>query len=496
MKSIRILLLVIICLVAGAAAGIVFQDRIPWFPTDALNRLTGNDTGMKEMQGTSGPDQEKKAAGQAEQSGQRRILFYRSPMNPSITSPVPAKDQMGMDYVPVYADEGASNQPAGTVTIDPVVEQNMGVRTGMAMFMELGRQVNTYGRIAWDEDRIASIYPRFRGWLQKVRVTRVGDYIKNGEVLAEIYSPELVSTQQDYILALKGLKSLTPEAVAEMPVLEKNAEALIKSAEKRLRLFGISPQEIARLKKSGKVRDSLAIRSSVSGTVIRTVAVEGRSVTPATELYAVADPYHLWILADVYETDYPWIRRGDPATVKSVAFPGVTITGAVDFIYPYVKKSKRTVQVRIAVDNPDGLLKPDQYVSVEIEAGVRKVLAVPSEAVMRTGTRTLVFVQRDQGKFEPRDVVTGVEDRGFTSIIKGLNEHEMVVTSAQFLIDSESSLREATLKMMEPDRDTSVKPTTDQDASEEMDMGDNGNNRQDANSGSGAGDMAGMDKKK
>ena len=492
MKFMKILLFATVCLAAGAVAGMVFRDRIPWFPGQAISRLTGIDIGMTDTRKTTTAGGED-GAGQAKESEERKILFYRSPMNPAITSPVPAKDQMGMDYVPVYADQGASNQPAGTVSIDPVVEQNMGVRTGMAMFMELGRQVNAYGRIAWDEERIASVYPRFRGWLQEVKVTRTGDYIKKGQVLAEIYSPELVSTQQDYLLAVKALNALTPEAVAEMPVLEKNARAMVESARKRLSLFGVSSQEIAGLEKSGRVRDSLEIRSSVSGTVIRTTAVEGRSVTPATELYAVGDPYHLWILADVYETDYAWINPGDPVKIRSAAFPGVTFTGAVDFVYPYVKKNTRTVQVRVAVDNPEGILKPDQYVSVNIVAGLRRVLAIPSEAVIRTGTRTLVFVQREPGKFEPRDVVTGVEDQGYTAIISGLKQHELVVKSAQFLIDSESSLREATLKMTEP---AQAEEKASSSGDEEMEGMDMGSNTDEAGGSPEVRDMAGMEKEK
>ncbi len=452
MKFFKILMAVVIGLIIGAGAGYLLKDRI--------SALLSSDTDMarvQDMEQKTDTGRADEPGAQGPSGGERKILFYRSPMNPAVTSPVPAKDEMGMDYVPVYEQgAGASDEPSGTVTIDPVVEQNMGVRVGMAGIRKMSRVVRTYGRVDYDQARIVSIHPRFSGWLEKVYVLRQGDFISRGQLLATIYSPELVSTQQDYLLALRGVESMSA-ATDELPGLRENSEALVMSARRRLKLFGVSKADISRLERTGKVKNSLDIKSPYSGTVIRVRAVEGLAVTPATELYAVADLSTVWIMADVYEPDFPWIRQGDAISVTSAAMPGEGFAGTVEFIYPYEKQGKRTIQVRMSAENKKLLLKPGMFVNVVIETASRTALAVPSEAVLRTGTRSLVFVQREPGKFEPRDVTTGIEASGYTEITKGIKAHEQVVLSGQFLIDSESKLREATLKMISGEKESGMK---------------------------------------
>ncbi len=461
MKFIKGFILVAFFMAAGLVAGIAIQARFPGQIATFLHHVTKGaaNKDMTGMNAPSLPDNPDTAVQLQDKDGkkpsaERKILFYRNPMNPSITSPVPAKDSMGMDYVPVYADAAGSEGSPGTVKIDPVVEQNMGVRTGMAMMREMSRIVRSYGRVTYDETRIYSIYPRFSGWLTDISVSTEGTSIRKGEVLAKIYSPELVSTQQDYLIALEGVRSLKPDKAnnEEMANLSENAKKLVYAARRRLELFGISKTEIKRLESRGKLRNSLPVTGDISGTVIGIKAIEGLRVTPGTELYRVADLSEIWILADIYETDFPWIRRGDTVRVRAAALPGKTLKGNVDFIYPYENREKRTVQTRIRVKNPEGLLKPGMFVNVTIDAASRRALAVPSEAVLRTGTRNLVFVARQPGMYEPREVITGVAAHGFTEIRQGLEQGETVVISGQFLIDSESKLREATLKMIEGSR--------------------------------------------
>ncbi len=405
---------------------------------------------------------------------EKKILFYRNPMNPSITSPVPAKDEMGMDYVPVYEGEESSGGPAGTVKIDPVVEQNIGVRTSMARVMKLGRVIHAYGRIAYDEEALYSVYPRFKGWIDKVYVSRTGDVIKKGDLLASIYSPELVSTEKEYLLAIESRKGLEKAAI---DIIRQDADALIVSARKRLELFGISEEEISRLEKTGRVMTNLAIRSEVSGTVVKVNARKGQAVSTTTRLYSIADLSTVWVLADVFESDLPWIKAGDEATVSFPAGAGKAIKGRIEFIYPFVDPRTRTVKVRMACKNPGGTLRPEMFVNVSITAGPRKALAVPSEAIIRSGEREIVFIRTAPGRYEPREVTTGVEARGMVEILQGLDPMEEVVTSAQFLIDSESKLREATLKMMAPkgkksmDMEMDMKPSGKEGANTSMGAG-------------------------
>ncbi len=425
MKNVKLVVTAIFFLLLGTAAGYLVA---------------------KKMVGIQGKARHEAKAGK---TNKRKILYYRNPMNPSITSPVPKKDEMGMDYVPVY-EGGESQGPAGTVTINPVVEQNIGVRTDVARIRRLSHMVRAYGRIAMDEDLIYSVYPRFKGWIENVKVARKGDVVKKGQLLCTVYSPELVSTEQEYLVALKGMKILKHSDIG--PIRE-NASSLVASAKRRLRLFGVGSDEIARLERTLRPLTSLAILSSVSGTVMAVRARQGLFVTLKSMLYQVADLSTVWVLADVYENDVPWIGIGNDAWISIEAASGRKLKGKVDFIYPYENPKKRTVQVRMVFPNKEGVLKPQMFANVVIMASPRTVLAVPSEAVIRTGIRKLVFVEKEKGRFEPREVETGIESDGFIEVRSGLSEGEKVVVSSQFLIDSESSLREATLKMKAPKKE-------------------------------------------
>lgn len=380
--------------------------------------------------GAAGADEE--PSGQASRKEGRKILYYRNPMNPSITSPVPAKDEMGMDYIPVYADEIDASKPAGTVRIDPVMVQKMGVRVAPAGCVVLKKRVMAPGRVEYDQERLWSVHPKFKGWVEEVFVAKAGDQVKGGEALLSIYSPELVATQQEYILSRAA-----------------GGDALRQAALERLELFGVPPSFIADLEKEGRVRRAVTLKSPGKGTVLKVGALPGDYVTPRTELYRICDLSRVWIIAEVYDQDLPWIGEGDQVEVESAAAPGRKVTGRVDFVYPEVDVKTRTVPVRVVMDNRGGVLRPGMFVDVAILSGTgRRVLAVPSEAVVRSGKERRVFVMTGPGIFEPRTVVTGVEAEGMVEIVRGLSHGEQVVVSAQFLIDSESKLKEAASKMM------------------------------------------------
>ncbi|MEZ5541429.1 MAG: efflux RND transporter periplasmic adaptor subunit [Pseudomonadota bacterium] len=412
---------VLLALVLGAAGGY-------WFALHSGDRDSGTADGAKQP---------------------RAVLFYRNPMNPAITSPVPAQDEMGMDYIPVYADSaGAGAEPAGTVTIDPVVEQNIGVRTATVERQSLSRRIRSVGRVDFDEERLSSLHPKTEGWIEELYIDKTGEQIGRDAILLSIYSPQLVTSQQEYLLALDSLHALGESPYDE---IRHGAEQLVASARERLELLDVPEHQIRELEQTRAAKKSLHIHSPFDGVIMNIGAREGQYVTPSTELYKIADLSRIWVIADVYENEVPWIRVGDPADMKLAAIPGKVFSGRVGYIYPYAEVKTRTIKVRVEFDNPDLLLKPDMFADVTIHAQrTVDALVIPVEAVVRSGEREQVFVVRAPGKFEPRAVHTGVSSRGLVQVLEGLEDGEQVVTSSQFLIDSESSLREAAAKMLEP----------------------------------------------
>ena len=376
-------------------------------------------------------------------------LFYRNPMNPEVTSPVPMDDDMGMAYVPVYANNDAqSTDPIGTVIIDPVVMQNMGVRTAMVKKDVLSHIVRAVGRVAYDEERIVRLHPKVEGWIETLRVDKTGEKVKRNQDLLSIYSPQLVVSQQEYILALNNLKSLEESPIAD---IRRGAEELVSSSRERLKLLDVPEHQMHDLTHDHNIHKSLHIHSPASGIVVNIGAREGQYVTPATEIYMIADLSTVWVYADIYENELPWVKQGDLVEMHLTGVPGRIFRGHLAFIYPYAEAKTRTIKVRLEFNNAELLLKPDMFAEVTIYASQQlSALVIPSEAVIRSGTRDKVLVVRDAGKFEPRSITTGLAADGQVTILQGLKEGEEIVTSSQFLIDSESRLREATAKMMEP----------------------------------------------
>ncbi|PHR54166.1 MAG: efflux transporter periplasmic adaptor subunit [Arcobacter sp.] len=375
----------------------------------------------------------------------QKVLFYRSAMNPLVTSAVPAKDAMGMDYTPVYKED--SHEKAGTVIIDPVVVQNIGVRTTFVKVESLSRTIRAVGRVSFDEERMARLHPKVEGWIEEIFVDKTGEKVKKDDILVNIYSPKLVSTQQEYLLALNNLATLQKSPFED---IRKGALALVESSRERLRLLDVPEHQIIALKKTKKIKKNLHIHSQVSGTVIRIGARKGQYVTPKTELYMVVDLSQVWVYAEVYEYELPWIKLGDKVEMTLASVPNKIFKGSLSYIYPYAESKTRTTKLRIIFDNKDYLLRPDMFSELKIYADTQEnVIVIPSEAVIRSGNTTQVFVVKEKGKYEPRLVSLGNESQGKVSVRSGLKEGEKVVTSAQFLLDSESKLKEATQKMME-----------------------------------------------
>ena len=383
----------------------------------------------------------------------RKILFYRNPMDPTITSPVPRKDNMGMDYVPVYADEASSGQsgaaPANqgaVVTIDPAVEQNMNVVTEKVIRRDITRQIRTVGSLDYDQEKIVSVTTKYAGFVEKTYVNYIGQPVKKGQPLFEIYSPKLVQTEQELLSARRyagRMSGASPEAA-------ERAKSLLQAARERLGYWDITPDQIARLEKSGRVFRTLKVFAPSSGVVMtRMEGLDGMAVRPGMELLKIANLSDLWVTAEVFSGQLPWVRIGSPARIKLTYFPGKTFKARVRYIEPEVSEKTRTIRLTLEVPNPQRRLRAGMYATVLFEPVVAKqAVTVPSEAVFRTGERNVVVVSLGKGRFAPRDVALGPEGDGFVTVLAGLNEGDEVVTSAQFLIDSESNLKEAIQKMI------------------------------------------------
>ncbi len=387
-------------------------------------------------------------------------MFYRHPMNPSITSKTPAKDEMGMDYVPVYPPgcPGATQEtrgPAGTVVLDPTVVQTIGVRTAKVMRRDFSHPIHTVGRVTYDEDLLARLHPKTEGWVEQLYIGETGEFVARDEMLLSLYSPQLVASEQEYLLALKSLRLLKTSPFRD---IAQGARDLVKSARERLELLDVPRHQIRELERTGKIMKNLHIHSPFDGYVVQVGVREGQYVTPQTELYLIADLSKVWVYADIYEYELPWVRVGDPAEITLTAVPGRVFRGQVVYVYPYADAKTRTVKVRLEFDNPDLLLKPELFANATLHTRPKSgVLAIPSEAVVRTGLKDHVFVVRGQGRFEPRIVELGVPADGWVEVLAGLTEGEEVVVSSQFLIDSESKLQEALRKFTAPQPETDMK---------------------------------------
>jgi multidrug efflux pump subunit AcrA (membrane-fusion protein) len=390
------------------------------------------------------PIRKQGASGSAQQSqsktpGQRKVKYYKSTMTPGEISPTPRKDSMGMDMVPVYEDEAAAAE-SQTIAIDPVTTQNMGIRTALVTRGPLRRIIRTVGVIDYNESALADVTTKFKGWVEKLYVDATGQQVHRGEPLFEIYSPELYSGQREYLLALEGGTN-TP-----------GAASLRTSALTKLKFFDISDEQIADLERTREPRKTLRIVAPQDGFVIDKMVVEGQMVDPGMKIYRLADLGLVWVQAQIYEQDLAYLKLGQEATVTLSYLPDREFRGRVTYIYPNVDEKTRTARVRMEFHNPGYFLKPGMFTTVQVSSELEaSVLLVPDMAILRSGEKNTLFVARDGGKFEPRTLVLGPQaENDMYQAISGVREGERIVTSGQFMLDSESQLREAIQKMLEP----------------------------------------------
>lgn len=381
----------------------------------------------------------------------KKLLYYRNPMGLPDTSPVPKKDSMGMDYLPVYEWEDAEN--GGSVNISTAKVQKLGVRVEAAALRDLSRPLRAVGRVEVDERRVFAVAPKFEGWIERLHVNTTGQPVARGQALFEVYSPELVSAQREYQVAAQGIERLagaTGEAQASI-------RAVADAALARLRNWDISAEQIERLKAGGAPTRTLTYRAPAAGVVLDKKAVQGMRFMPGETLYQIADVSAVWLLADVFERDIGAVKVGQTAEARIDAFPGRSFAGKVGYIYPTLNAQTRTVPVRIELANPRGELRPAMYANVELKVGAgatgtagAAAITVPISAVIDSGTTQRVIVQKEEGRFEPREVKLGLRGDDYVEVKEGVLEGEQVVVSANFLIDSESNLKAALGGMKEP----------------------------------------------
>jgi membrane fusion protein, copper/silver efflux system len=330
--------------------------------------------------------------------------------------------------------------PQGPVRVSPVQRQLIGVTYGTVAKRPLIKVIRTVGRVEYDERKLAEVTLKIAGWIQDLFVDYTGKRIEKGQPLLTIYSPELVSAQEEYLLALRTREKLKDSHV---PGARESAESLIKASRNRLSLWDLTPAQIRALEKSGKPQLYQTIDSPIPGFVIEKMALKGHRVEPGMPLYKIADLSTLWVQADIYEYELPFIRKGQEAIITLTYYPGAVWRGTIDYIYPYLDTQTRTNKVRLVFSNPDRTLKPGMYANMELKADLGERLAVPESAVLHSGVRKLVFIDRGEGRLEPREVSLGVQADGYWEVVSGLKEEERIVTSGNFLIDSESKLAAA-----------------------------------------------------
>jgi membrane fusion protein, copper/silver efflux system len=370
----------------------------------------------------------------------RKIKYYKSTMLLGEISQTPRKDSMGMEMVPVYEGEEESN----TISVDPATVQKMGVRTAVVKKGPVDHVIRTVGVVDYNETALADVTTKFRGWIEKLYVDSTGKQVHKGEPLFDIYSPDLYTAQNEYVLALN-----------------QGSSGLKASALQKLKLFDVSEDQIAELEKTRQPQRTLRVDAPIDGIVVEKNVVQGQMVEAGMKLYRLADLGIVWVQSQIYEQDLPFVRLGQEAEVSLSYLPDRKFRGRVTYIYPTMDEKTRTARVRMEFHNPGFFLKPGMFATVEIHAELEpSALLVPDSAVLRSGEKNTVFVALDDGHFDPREVTLGARtDNNSYEVLSGLKEGERVVTSGQFMLDSESQLREAIQKMLNPNATPTPAPT-------------------------------------
>ena len=377
---------------------------------------------------------------------ERKILFYRSPMDPKQTSPTPRKDEMGMDYLPVYDDEAAGESKVSglaAIDIDPARQQLIGLTTVEVSEGPVGGAWRTLGRVAVDETRVRHINMKVGGFVEHIVVDFVGKKVRKGDPLFSVYSPDLLAAQEEYLLALKTQKALSNAG----NTVASDGDALVAAARRKLALWDIPESDLDRIAKTGEPTKTLTFYSPVEGVVTKKDVVQGMKLDPGAMPYEIVDLSSVWVLADVYESELRHVKEGMAATLRLNAFPDREFKGKVAFINPMLDPQTRTVKVRLAFSNPTGEVRPEMFGEVILLGEPHVGLRVPLDAVIDSGTRKIVFAMVGDGKFQPRVVRLGDSDGTHAEVRSGLSVGERVVTRANFLIDSESRLRASLQEM-------------------------------------------------
>lgn len=396
-----------------------------------------------------------------EAAGGRKLLFYRNPMNPAITSPVPAKDEMGMDYLPVYADEGGAPEkpksiaeetedffagetvppkPEGLagVTLDGKGIALSGVQTAAATVETTRRAVRTVGRIVPDETAVRHVHTKVGGWVERLHVNFSGQHVRRGSPLLDLYAPEILATQEELLGALASAARVGAGGDGGM---QASARAIVDAARRRLSLYDVPPEVVAAVEREGKARRAVTLAAPAGGFVTSKGIVEGQQVEPGTELYTITDLAHVWVEADLYEQEARAARIGQEAVLTLPYDPAVRLEGRVTYVQPLLDAASRTLKVRLEFPNPDLALKPGMFADVALTLEAGEGVSIPDTAVIDSGTRQVAFVAVGEGRFEPRLVRLGVRGEGRAQVLSGVAAGEQVVIRANFLLDSESRLR-------------------------------------------------------
>lgn len=379
-------------------------------------------------------------AGMVDPKTGKKIKYWAAPMDPTYIRNEPGQSPMGMDLVPVYAEEGSEKESTSTIRIDPVTVQNMGVRLGRVARQVLSKRFRTFGSITYNEEQVYSVNTKFDGWIEKLHVAFLGERVTKGQPLFDIYSPELFAAQQEYLLAYQQYRGRR----------NRSTQSMVDAARTRLSYWDLSPEQIRHIEEDGEIRKTLTIFSPATGVVTKKNTFQGHFVKAGMHQYEIADLSTVWVDVDVYEYELPWVRKGMHAEMDLDYIPGRRFQGDVLYVYPYLDPKTRTAKLRLSFPNPEGALKPGMWATVYLESALPgSHLVIPQEAVIDSGVRKVVFVALGKGRFLPREVTLGVEGKDYlVQVLEGLEEDERIVLSGQFLLDSESRLQEAIQKML------------------------------------------------
>ena len=423
MQKKKVIVIAVVCVVLAAALLVYFFLR-----TSMKQSIKKNPSG-EDSAAVSETDAASKPAG-----GRQSPTSGGMPGMPGIEGPQ-GRPEKKMEQAPA---EATAEVP--TVEIPPEKQQLIGVKIATVSVKPLVKTIRTVGRIQYDETKLATVNTKVEGWIEKLYVNVTGQYVRKGDLLAEVYSPELFATQREFLNVLKWGREKNTGTDSGKMVL-KDAEEIVQAARQRLRLWDISDEQIRKIEETGQPVKTLAIYSPVSGYIVQKMAIQGMKTMPGEKLFDVVDLSTLWVIADIYEYDLPLIRIGEQAVITLGYLPGREFSSRMDYVYPVLSAETRTAKVRFTIGNADGNLKPQMFTNVMIEINMGGRLAVPESAVIETGTRQVVYVDKGEGIFEPREVLTGIRAAGLVEVLKGLKAGERVATSANFLIDSEAQLK-------------------------------------------------------